>query len=319
MELYQLRTFLTVAEEGHLTRAAEKLCTSQPAVSAQLRALEEECGIRLFDRTTKGMVLTEAGSSLREKARLIIDAAKDFKHHADNLRDNVAGELVIGLNNRPEFLRLFAILQKLSARHPGLTYRIVYGSSGVILQGLEEGSISVGFFEGACTSQKVDHHQLDEVDLRIIGPKTWEKDFARSDWKLLEDKPWIFVSPNCSYYRAIEHICHEQGLKLRPRFEVNEDLTVLGLVAGELGLTVCATNIVEDSPLRKDLFFLPHFQMTIPLSLGYLTCRAEDPAINAVREATLETWQHEEVPPVPMARPAAHRLPLPKTRTPSHR
>src|SRR5687768_2523226 len=116
MELYQLRTFLTVAEEGHLTRAAEKLFTSQPAVSTQIRALEEELGMRLFDRSAKGMALTAAGISLRDHARRIVDATRDFKQHAEHLRRDVSGELILGLNNGPEILRLLPILRLLTER-----------------------------------------------------------------------------------------------------------------------------------------------------------------------------------------------------------
>ena len=77
MELYQLRTFLTVADEGHLTRAAEKLFTSQPAVSTQVRALEDELGVKLFERSSRGMTLTAAGFALQEQARKIVNAARD--------------------------------------------------------------------------------------------------------------------------------------------------------------------------------------------------------------------------------------------------
>jgi DNA-binding transcriptional LysR family regulator len=64
MELYQLRTFVTVAEEGHLTRAAERLHLSQPAVSGQIKALEQELEVRLFDRSVSGMELTASGREL---------------------------------------------------------------------------------------------------------------------------------------------------------------------------------------------------------------------------------------------------------------
>ena len=64
MELYQLRTFAAVAEEGHLTRAAERLHLSQPAVSGHIKALEQELDVRLFERTATGMVLTEPGRQL---------------------------------------------------------------------------------------------------------------------------------------------------------------------------------------------------------------------------------------------------------------
>src|SRR5688500_9731410 len=134
MELYQLRTFLTIADEGTLTRAAEKLFTSQPAISAQIKTLEEELGVRLFDRGARGMKLTREGVALQEKARRIVDAAKDFKHSAENLRDSVSGELVLGLNNRPEVLRIVEILDLLTRTHPELSYDLVNGSSGTILQ-----------------------------------------------------------------------------------------------------------------------------------------------------------------------------------------
>jgi DNA-binding transcriptional LysR family regulator len=64
MELYQLRSFAAVAELGHLTRASERLHISQPAVSAQIKALEDELGVALFERVSSGMVLTSAGRKL---------------------------------------------------------------------------------------------------------------------------------------------------------------------------------------------------------------------------------------------------------------
>ncbi len=70
MELYQLRSFITVAGENHLTRAAQKLNTSQPAVSAHIKALEEEFGFSLFVRTPKGMQLTPGGQALCTKAEI---------------------------------------------------------------------------------------------------------------------------------------------------------------------------------------------------------------------------------------------------------
>ena len=72
MELHQLRTFVAVAEEGHLTRAAERMFVSQPAVSSHVKALEAELGVALFDRTPKGMRLTREGERLLGRARRIV-------------------------------------------------------------------------------------------------------------------------------------------------------------------------------------------------------------------------------------------------------
>lgn len=301
MELYQLRTFLTVAAEGHLTRAAEKLYTSQPAVSGQIRMLEEELGVKLFDRTPKGMALTPAGTRLREQAARIIEAARAFKSEADGLRDKVAGELTLGLNNQPDVLRLIPTLQRLSEAYPELKYELLYASSGVILQGLEEGSISIGFFEGSQTNAKLVTHELAHVELCLAAPMAWAQDLSVPDWKLLEGKPWIFVSPMCSYFRAIETLCREQGLRLNPRFRVDDDLSVLDLIAEELGMSLVGRHQVEQSGLRDRIFILPHFRASVPLSLAYLESRASDPAIVAVRETVLDVWQ--SAPPPPRAVP----------------
>jgi len=295
MELYQLRTFLTVAEVGHLTRAAEKLFTSQPAVSTQIRALEEELGVRLFERTPKGMTLTSAGVALQGHARRIVQASREFKQFAETFRDHVSGQMVIGMNNRPEVLRLVEILQLLTKQHPDLCYELVGGSSGNIIQGMDDGAIAAGFFEGECTSSRITFHHLDDVELCLVAPKTWEAELTRPDWKELEKKPWIFVSPMCSYFRTIENVCREQGLQLTPRFRVNEDITVLNLVSEGLGMTLTARNQVEMSGLSKKLFILPHYRASVPLCLGYQTARAHEPAIAAVRDAVLSVWEKAPV------------------------
>jgi DNA-binding transcriptional LysR family regulator len=293
MELYQLRTFLTVADEGHLTRAAEKLFTSQPAVSAQLRALEDELGVKLFERSSRGMALTGAGVTLQEQARKIVNAARDFKLSAEALRGTVTGELVLGLNNRPEILRLMEILRNLTTDHPDLRYEMVCGSSGVILQGLDEGTISIGFFEGESNSPRLTSHHLDDVELCLAAPAPWAPDLATPDWTKLAEKPWIFGSPSCSYFRTIENICREHGVQLRQRFRTNEDLTVLNLVADGLAMTLTARAQIEASGLQDKIIILPHFRASVPLHIGYQTARAGEPAIAAVRDEVLRVWKTE--------------------------
>lgn len=88
MELYQLRTFVTVAQQGHLTQAAELLHLSQPAVTAQIKALEEDMGMPLFDRSAGGVRLTRAGEELLPRAQSILTSSRDLLNHARGLRAN---------------------------------------------------------------------------------------------------------------------------------------------------------------------------------------------------------------------------------------
>ena len=80
MELYQLKTFLAVAEEQHLTRAAARLHLSQPSVSTHIKALEEELGLTLFIRTSKGMILSHEGKSIKLKAESALRAIESVHH-----------------------------------------------------------------------------------------------------------------------------------------------------------------------------------------------------------------------------------------------
>src|SRR5205085_8990512 len=95
MELYQLRSFAAIAETGQLTRAAEKLHVSQPALSAQLKALEEELEFSLFERTPNGMVLTAAGKRLLAGAEHVLAAAQTLHNDARAMRGEIAGKASI--------------------------------------------------------------------------------------------------------------------------------------------------------------------------------------------------------------------------------
>jgi DNA-binding transcriptional LysR family regulator len=96
MELYQLRSFAAVAESGHLTRAADRLHISQPALSAQIKALEDELGVPLFERLPSGMELTPAGRSLLAEAQKVVAAAQVLRSHASAFKGEVAGRVSVG-------------------------------------------------------------------------------------------------------------------------------------------------------------------------------------------------------------------------------
>ena len=96
VDLNQLRSFVTVAQFGHLTRAAETLHLSQPALSGHIKALEEQFGVTLFERSSTGMTLTPSGRRLLTEATQIIDAVQHLQHSAQELRGEPTGNLKLG-------------------------------------------------------------------------------------------------------------------------------------------------------------------------------------------------------------------------------
>ena len=112
--------FVTVAREGSVSRAADTLNLTQPAISHQIKRLSDEVGLKLFDRQPNGLTLTHDGERLLPKAQRVLEALDAFHANAATGRTRVRGKLRIGTIVDPEFIRLGALLGALCAAHPDI-------------------------------------------------------------------------------------------------------------------------------------------------------------------------------------------------------
>src|SRR5712672_4635736 len=124
-----LRCFITVAREGTVSRAATMLHLTQPAVSLQLKGLEEDTGLQLFNRTPGGFTLTEAGASLLPLAHKAVSAALDFRAAANALKQSQRSTLRVGTILDPEFTRLGSFVRSLTASSQKIEVFLRHGMS----------------------------------------------------------------------------------------------------------------------------------------------------------------------------------------------
>ncbi|MFA5262546.1 MAG: LysR family transcriptional regulator [Opitutaceae bacterium] len=294
MEFHQLKSFVVVTEEGSLTRAAEKLFSSQPAVSAHIKALEEELGVRLFERTPRGMVPTDVGARLFEQCGEILAARQKLLSTASSMRNQALGVMRIGLINEPASLHIDRILQRVLKQHPGMRFEFDHGRSSAIADAIVARDLDAGFFEGDCDRSLIEHLKLGSVRLCIAGPAAWEKDFSSLDFHVLETKPWSYTSPRCGYHRVALELAQTHGLDLDNRFLSDEESTALHFARKGLALTLTREEHAKPLVASGELFIWPGFSYDNPLYFGYLKERAGEPGIK-VLEAAVNAERSQEL------------------------
>ena len=290
MELYQLKTFVVVAEEGHLTRASVRLHTSQPSVSAHIKALEEELETRLFIRTPKGMRLTEAGERLRDRALAVLQAARELKLEARNMGGELVGDLSMGLNTDAEYLRIVPLLNSLGEEHPKITLQIQQRASTSVQGALRDGELDCGFIFGAPRYPDIDAILLDTTIFYVAVPDIW-KDRMQSGLDGLADLPWIMDPSDNPVQKLIEPFFLTRNFKPANQLEVDGDEVIRVLVAAGKGVSFLRENEVKAANrIGQKVHVMEFDELSIELNFVYLKRRDQDPVMRAVIEHVKKVW-----------------------------
>jgi LysR family transcriptional regulator, nitrogen assimilation regulatory protein len=169
VDLKQLRTFVQIAEVGTLTKAADRLHTAQPALSRQIRLLEEDLGVNLFERHGRGMVLTVAGQKLLERARVILRYIADTSMEVGSLTGALVGEITLGMP--PSFAETYgtALIDEFLRRYPDVFFRVESALSGHLLEKLQRGEVDLAFLYNPSTIENLLVQPILSENLCLIG------------------------------------------------------------------------------------------------------------------------------------------------------
>ncbi len=292
MEHYHLRTFVAVAEEEHLTRAAERLHASLPAVSAHIRGLEDELGVALFARTPRGMRLTVEGKALLAEARSVLRSMEAFRERAGALRREVVGVARVGLNNEAARMRVPEFLTIMARRHPRVEIHLINSSSPRILDNVRAGNLDLGFvYDNILESGgEVAAVALDDVAMAVVGPTSWAERVCQASWEELARLPWVWFSEKCPFQFLLQEAFSSRGLPINKVMVGDNDATLRTLVAAGCGLTVLRRDDALEAEAAGEVCLWGEGGLRLGLSLVYRRDRAADRVIEAVAAAVAESW-----------------------------
>ncbi|RCS57371.1 LysR family transcriptional regulator [Parvibium lacunae] len=290
MEIYQLRSFLAVARLGHLTRAAETLHLSQPAVSKHIKALEEELGIALFERTTSGMALTKAGQLLLTQAERTLVSAVELVNMARKMRGEVAGTIRLGTIIDPEYLRLGEFLGQLLQHYPMLDVKLSHGISGWIFEQVSAGLLDAGFYMGVVNDASIGSIELRDMTYLVVAPPQWASQIAKANWRELACLPWIGTPKQSSQHRLVKQMFEEQNLDMTIVVEADQEASMRNLVASGVGLCLMRDDIAQQAAARGEVVIWEKTKRPTTLSLIYSRTQADQTVIHAIEQVIRDVW-----------------------------
>lgn len=299
MDLYLLRTFVAIAQEGHLTRAAERLHISQPTASSHIKALEEHFGMPLFVRRSGGVELTNAGKLLVSKVEEVLDAASALESAARSIQQRVSGKLVVGSSADPVLCRLGKVGAQMRENYPLISIYVELRHTAAMLQGIRSGEIDAGFFLGhALPEESLVCLHLCRLTYRIVGPAAWSEALKKSDLSVLARLPWILTRGGNSHHEMLASLFHKRGLQPNGVVETDNELVIRTMVAEGVGLSLIRSDHAAQGEEDGTMCVSPAGFAHAELLFAYPKVRRDEPVLKALAASITEVWRdHVAAPP----------------------
>jgi DNA-binding transcriptional LysR family regulator len=295
MELRHIHYFIAVAEELHFSRAAQRLHISQPPLSQQIRDLEEELGVKLFERTKRQVHLTEAGKVFLERSYLVLEQLKQAIAVTQKIGQGEVGELAIGFVDSATYTVLPEILRVFREQFPAVELRLHEMTTAQQIQALLHKQVDIGIVRSAISEPGLSVECLLHEPLVLALPENHPFS-AQTQLSLstLANELFILFPAKMGpvFYEQIIHSCQQAGFRPKVAQEAVQMQTIVGLVAAGLGIAIVPASMQNFH--RSGVIYRP-LQEQIPKTGLYLTWRQQDssPVISAFLNLARKTTSGE--------------------------
>lgn len=273
MDVAQLRTLIRVAELGSLSKAADRLCIAQPALSRHVRLLEEELGTRLFDRHGRGMTVTEQGRVVLQHALRIMNEFDDIKASLTEENETLRGSVSIGMTPTVAEILSVPLLAVFRRSHPQATFRIISAYSLYLLEWVHAGSLDIAVLYDPISIRSLKSEPLIEEALYAVAPTSAGLSLETAvDFRTLKDESLVLPSGVHSLRQILDRAADECGIRLETKVEIDSYSVLKQVVLNGGGWTVLPLAAVQDDVAAGRLSAAPlvdpvpvrHVELTYP-------------------------------------------------------
>src|SRR5437660_550163 len=247
MDFDQLNTFLEVARLSSFSKAAETCFRTQPAISSQIRALEEEVGAKLFDRSGGKVSLTQPGKAFQKYAEQQMEARKQMIAALAEMEKVPRGELVVGANEGTCLHILPEVFAEFKKQYPGVAVSIRRSERAKVLENIIDNSVDFGVISIPVSDNRLTVVTIHRDELLLIAAAGHPLARMKSA-SIAEAAKFPLLLPKVGRTRdALEELFHERGLKSNFSMELDSSELLKRFVAADVGVGFIArSNVVED-------------------------------------------------------------------------
>jgi DNA-binding transcriptional LysR family regulator len=291
MELYQVRAFVTVARLGHVTKAAEALCVTQPAVTAQIKGLEQGLGVALFDRQSGKLSLTRAGEMLLPLAEALLKASGDLVGAAQQMKGELAGSIELGIpGESPEFLRLGALAASVQSSLPLVELRTIWQCSLHLRDQVRAGAVAITYFIGTHPPRDLQWQTLCSVNYRVAIPTRLAPEMRRGGWQVLAGLPWVDGPVESHVHQMLRGLFERHGLSPNVVFRSQDTSSLETFVRAGSGCALLREEVAIAGVERGEWITWGHARVEAQLYLAFSAERISDPLVVALASVIRSVW-----------------------------
>ena len=249
MEVHQLKYFCAVAETGNFTRAAEREQVAQPSLSQQIMKLEEELGVRLFDRLGRAVRLTDVGQVFLKRARTVLGELRAAREEVAERQSTMSGPISVGVipTIAPYFLP--SRLALFSRKYPQVSITVVEDVTVRLMDRLRAGLIDIAVIALPIRGTDVECSALRTERLYAILPKAHHLARRRSlQLKELREEPFLLLRDDHCFRETAIEICKRARILPQVVFESGQFSSIVGMVGAGLGISIVPEMALEQRP-----------------------------------------------------------------------